>query len=87
MPVFDFSKELVQVTFTYSKSTIETQEKGVKYVQSLPVSIVDFEQVNASWVVSMLRGAVKTLNYLRWRALQQYLTPKSRKLLLPNSSS
>ena len=27
-------KDLSQLAFTYSKSTIETLEKGVKYVQS-----------------------------------------------------
>ena len=27
-------KDLSELTFTYSKSTIETLEKGVKYVQS-----------------------------------------------------
>ena len=33
-----------------SKSTIETLEKDVKYVQSFSsVSIVGFEQVNLSW--------------------------------------
>ena len=30
----DFHKLLSQLTFTCSKSTIETQEKGIKYVQS-----------------------------------------------------
>ena len=30
----DMSKETTQQTFTYSKSTIETLEKGVKYVHS-----------------------------------------------------
>ena len=30
-----FGNETNQLTFTCSKSTIETQEKGVKYVQSL----------------------------------------------------
>ena len=28
------SKLTVQLTFTFSKSTVETLEKGVKYVQS-----------------------------------------------------
>ena len=68
--------KLTQVIFTCSNSTIETLEKGVKYVQSqkkhqndaidvvlvfliLPLnifhtifyfSIVEFEQVNVSWV-------------------------------------
>ena len=28
------SKQTVQLTFTFSKSTVETLEKGVKYVQS-----------------------------------------------------
>ena len=30
----DFHKLLSQLTFTCSKSTIETLEKGIKYVQS-----------------------------------------------------
>ena len=42
------------VAFTYSKSTIATIEKVVKYVQSLHlvlnVSIVDFILVNISWL-------------------------------------
>ena len=37
--------EPTQLTLTCSKPTIETPEKGVKYV-----SIVDFELVNISWV-------------------------------------
>ena len=48
---------ITQPTFTSSKSTIETLEKGVKYVQKLTiktpelrVSIVNFDKVNASWV-------------------------------------
>ena len=54
-----------QLTFSCSKSTIESLEKGVKYVQNYQykhqndvqwlwtcVSIVDFEQVNVSWDVS-----------------------------------
>ena len=67
-----------QLTFTCSKSTIETLEKCVKYVQSQQnkkteqrhwrrsgvsvtfelftpsygVSIIDFEQVNVSWVIN-----------------------------------
>ena len=49
--------KLSQLTFTCSKSTIETLEKSVKYVQSfnkvfLGVSIVDFEQINVSWDIS-----------------------------------
>ena len=52
-----FSKLIIaritQLTFTCSKSTIETIEKGVKYVQTYftpfsTVCIVDFEQVNVS---------------------------------------
>ena len=46
--------------FTYSKSTIETLEKGVKHVQNIDapftyfssVSIFNFEQVNAGWELS-----------------------------------
>ena len=50
---------ITQLTFTCSKSTIETIEKGVKHVQSYQltlyftsfssVSIADFEQTNISW--------------------------------------
>ena len=36
---------LTQLIFTFSKSTIETLEKGKS------VSIVDFEQANVSWEV------------------------------------
>ena len=42
--------EPTQLTFTCSKSTIETLKKGVKYV-----SIVDFELVNDSWVRSLFK--------------------------------
>ena len=41
--------ELTQLSLTCSKSTIETQEKGVKHVsQFSSVSIVDFEQLNVN---------------------------------------
>ena len=57
----------VQVTFTCSKSTVKPVENGVKYVSKLTTQtpernlnifhtfssdfIVDFQQVNVSWVV------------------------------------
>ena len=48
-------KDRIQLTFAYLNSTIETLEKGVKYVHILDIihtffsaSIVDFEQVNVS---------------------------------------
>ena len=54
--MFSASGILFQLTFTYSKSTIETLEKGVKYVKKntrtmsmtsfSSVSIPDFELVN-----------------------------------------
>ena len=60
-------KNYTQLTFTCSKSTIETLEKSMKYVRSRSgvfivnfvhiftpfsnVSIVNFEQVNVSWVM------------------------------------
>ena len=56
-----------QLILTCSKLTIETMEKGVKYVQSLnkntreyftpfsSVFIVDFEQVNVSWVTNFAK--------------------------------
>ena len=43
-----------QLIFICSKSTIETVEKGVKYVKltiTTGVSIFDFQQVNVIWVV------------------------------------
>ena len=52
------TQTLTQLTFTCSKSTIETLEKGAKYVNcqlwtyiapSSSVSIVDFKEVNVSW--------------------------------------
>ena len=40
-----------QLIFTFSKSPIETLEKGVTYFTSFSsVSIIDFEQVTVSWV-------------------------------------
>ena len=63
----EINQVFTQPTFTCSKSTIETQEKVVKYVQSLQyfilfssVSIVDFEQVNISWVVTIILFAQPT---------------------------
>ena len=55
-----------QATITYSKLIIETQEQGVKYVQSFApcfsVSIVNFEQVNAG---------------LGWRRFTSQLEPEN----------
>ena len=63
--ILNVNKEPFQLTLTCWKSTIETPEKGVNFVQKLiktlerlqwrrygafsGVSIVDFEQVNVSW--------------------------------------
>ena len=52
-----FFYENTQSAFTCSKSTIEALEQGVKYVHILMfapwsgVSIVNFEHVDANWVV------------------------------------
>ena len=52
--------ELTQLSLTCSKSTIETQEKGVKHVsQFSSVSIVDFEQLNVNQVFDSLRTDVR----------------------------
>ena len=45
----DFSETYSQLTFTHSKSIIETLEKRVKCIQS-ELSIVNFEQVNVGSV-------------------------------------
>ena len=57
----EINQVFTQLTFTCSKSTIETQEKVVKYVQSLQyftlfsrVSMVELEQVNISWMVTII---------------------------------
>ena len=58
LDVFESTDDnITQPAFTSSKSTIETLEKGVKYVGKLTiktpelrVSIVNFDQVKASWV-------------------------------------
>ena len=49
-------RQLSQSAVTCSKLTLETLEHGVKYFTPCSsVFIVNFEQVNADWVVSLTR--------------------------------
>ena len=59
--IISFNCIFTHPAITCSKLTIETWEQGVKYVQinnkdtrTTPVSVVNFEHVNAGWVRSIL---------------------------------
>ena len=63
--------EQTQLTFTHSKSTIETFEKGVKYVIKTPTR----RQVNVSWVCAICSEFIHIK--CQFLGLRQYLIIES----------